>query len=226
VHIIGYVILVFGVVGILLGLYGLLMPIARRRGLTLKLPRIRLPSASPPDEYGDQLEDVLAELEGSNFRSSVFEVPPPPAAPDASAPRVIQVAPGAWTAPAETQDTLRATLVAEQEMELPELEEAPLPEANAAGDPMEMESVPPENTSAEAEAQVEAEAEEEASAEAAPEGANADMMALFSAVSEKSVMPEALRDAIPAVTMEELLAEARAIRQMIGTAESSATNAA
>jgi hypothetical protein len=215
VHILGYLILVFGVIGILLGLYGLLMPVLRRRGLTLSLPRLRRPFSSPPDDYGE-LDDVLVDvddLESAGYRNSAFEAPP--LVPlEAAPPRVVQVT--SWTAPAsEPPPDDDATLLALEPgdeavdllEELPELEGDELPAS--LDETVEVEAPP-----------------EEPSAGQQPAGMNSDMMALFSSKEEKSSLPEALRDAYPHVTMEELLADARAIHQLLSGTESSNTNVA
>ena len=211
-HILGYVILIFGVIGIMLGLYGLLMPVARRHGLTLSLPRLRLPTPAPKDEYGSQLENVLAELESAGFRDSPFEVPQvkSPQA-EVPAPAVVQVT--SVASPVRAEAVAMGAAVADAEPLIVEVEAA------------EEESLPAELVlETEEEESVEPEAEEAAAPEA--EGLDNEMMALFAEVKEKSSTPAALRDAIPAVTIEELLAEARATRQLLGRGENSSTNAA
>jgi hypothetical protein len=202
VHALSYVILVFGIIGIGLGLYGLFMPMLRRRGLILRLPSLKLPARpSRPEE--EQLESVLAELESSGFRSSAFQAPEVPALLEPTL-RVVHVpaAPGESDSAAEVDDgegSLQGDLDLSQDEE-------------PAEPPLEASSPEPPEPEAEPQA--------EESAVAAADGLDPEMMALFAEVAAKSTTPEALRDAIPEVEILDLLAEARAVRQMLSGGDS------
>jgi hypothetical protein len=224
VHILGYFILVFGVIGIMLGLYGLLMPIARRRGLTFSLPHIRRPFSSQPAEY-DALDDVLLDLESTGFRNSSFEAPtpseaPPLEPPDQAAPRVVQVT--SWVAPASApppdSDATLPPLETADAVDIPDATDTlmdDIPNLDAASLP---ESV--QNT-------VEVTAQyEEPPGDGKGEGLDLDMMALFSGGEVEPALPEALRDAFPEVTMDELLADARSLRQLLSGSGNSQNTAA
>src|SRR3989304_4116453 len=66
-----YVILAAGVSGVRLGLYGLLPPTLRRRGISLPVPHV----FRSEDDH-DPVENLIAELEKSGFRQSAFESKP------------------------------------------------------------------------------------------------------------------------------------------------------
>ncbi len=228
-QILGYFILVFGVVGILLGVYGLFMPSARKRGFSLNLPRPRLPGK------GEDVDQLIAELEQSGFRNSPFEARM--AAPAVVKPPSVARGPGAAPRPRPAVPAAPAVKsVAASSLDDDDEDGPPPPSLPLRGyDDEEEEELDPVVAELLAEVQAAQEAAaleapvadafafEDAPEEPAPadgEAAPDAMLNLFAETVVESRTSEALRNAVPQVAIEGLLAQAREMRALLADPKS------
>jgi hypothetical protein len=215
VELFGYLIFVFGVVGIGLGLYGLFKPALRSESLASLVTAVRARMRPPEENDGYDETDVV---EIASFRNKVPE--------ERSLAAVQSAPPGAVPLPQPPPPAVRRVQLetsvepAEQPTAsaLAPLDAAPPPLLESPA-PLDSE---PEESMLEA-VEVITALEEEDVDSALPEPAEpavhsdddaSGILALFEEAAVTSKLPSALRDAIPEVRIEDLLAEARALRQV------------
>lgn len=186
--------------GVLLGLYGLLLPTLRRRGVSL--PSLRL---FHTEEEHEAVDSLIAELERSGFRHTAFESKPLAPRPSSSSPApASREAPRAASTPPALDDDER-----DEEVDAPGHRDDVETDDLATSDSEDEVEAPAGDVDA---AESTEEGEERSSWDSEDEG----LMALFDEASDYYRAPLVIREAIPECTIDELLEEARAVRRLLG----------